>query len=124
MSSGPAYHQCCPIFGRGVPRTAIAPTTSSQNGSTPTPGMASRASPGKSSHCQPRTMNSSTAVTISSAHPIGGSKVVKAPMTSEMPAMTKASASCVFENLESLDSLEDTVSAVADCLSGSDGADI
>ena len=37
----------CPIFGRGVPKTAIAPTTSSQNGTTPTPGIASRpAAPG------------------------------------------------------------------------------
>ena len=42
-----ARPQLCPIFGRGVPKTAIAPTTSSQNGSTPTPGTASRTSPGK-----------------------------------------------------------------------------
>src|SRR5215471_19774999 len=83
--------------------------------------MASRASPGKSGHCQPRTMNSSTAVTISSAHPIGGAKVAKAPMRSEMPAMTKASASRFFETLENL---EDDGSALAVCLPGSEGADI
>jgi hypothetical protein len=52
-------HQRCPMFGRGVPKTAIAPTTSSQNGTTPTPGIASRTSPGKSSHCQPSTTNKS-----------------------------------------------------------------
>jgi hypothetical protein len=86
-------HQRCPMFGRGVPKTAIAPTTSSQNGTTPTPGIASRTSPGKSSHCQPSTTNKSAAVTTSTAHPIGGAKLAKAPMTSDTPAMTKASAS-------------------------------
>ena len=49
-------------LGRGVPRTAIAPTTSSHNGNTPKPGIASRARPGNSSHCRPSTMNSSSAV--------------------------------------------------------------
>jgi hypothetical protein len=63
-----ATPQRCPIFGRGVPKTAIAPTTSSQNGATPTPGIASRTSPGKSSHCQPSTTNNSTVVTTSIAH--------------------------------------------------------
>jgi len=94
-----ATPQRCPIFGRGVPTTTIAPTTSSQNGSTPTPGIASRTSPGKSSHCQPSTTNSSVAVTTSTAHPIGGAKLAKAPMTSDIPAMTKASASRIAENL-------------------------
>ncbi len=70
-----ATPQCCPIFGRGVPKTAIAPTTSSQNGTTPTPGIASRTSPGKSSHCQPSTTNNSAVVTTSTAHPIGGAKL-------------------------------------------------
>jgi hypothetical protein len=73
-----------------VPRTAIAPTTSSQNGSTPKPGIASRASPGKSSHCRPSTMNSNSAVPRSTNHTTGGRRVAKAPMASEMPAMAKA----------------------------------
>ena len=34
----------------------MAPTTSSQNGSTPKRGIASRASPGNSSHCWPSTL--------------------------------------------------------------------
>src|SRR5215468_3738831 len=86
-------------FGRGVPKTAIAPTTTSQNGSTSTPGIASRTSPGKSSHCQPNTTNNSATVTTSTAHTIGGAKLVKAPMTSDTPATTKASASRDTENL-------------------------
>jgi hypothetical protein len=82
-----------------VPRTAIAPTTSSQKGRTPKPGIASRASPGKSSHCQPSTMNSSNAVPRSSTHTIGGKGVAKAPIVSEMPAMANARASRFLENL-------------------------
>jgi len=78
---------------------AIAPTTRSQNGSTPTPGIASRTSPGKSSHCQPNTTNNSAAVTTSTAQTIGGAKLAKAPMTSDTPAMTQASASRDTENL-------------------------
>ncbi len=96
-----ATPQRCPIFGRGVPKTAIAPTTSNQNGRTPTPGIASSASPGKSSHCRPSTANSSAAVTRSTAHPIGGAKLVKAPTTSDAPAMTKANTSRGTENLRS-----------------------
>jgi len=92
-----------PIFGRGVPKTAIAPTTSSQNGNTPTPGIASRTSPGKSSHCQPTTTNSSAAVTASTAHPIGGATLAKAPMASDTPATTKASASRDTENLRGVE---------------------
>jgi hypothetical protein len=99
-----ASRQCCPIFGRGVPKAAIAPTTSSQNGSTATPGIASRTSPGKSSHCQPSTTNSSAAVTTSTAHPIGA-KLAKAPMTSDRPAMTKAVASRNTENLSGLEAV-------------------
>src|SRR5215831_9779671 len=95
-----ATPQRCPIFGRGVPKTAIAPTTSSQNGTTPTPGIASRTSPGKSSHCQPSTTNNSAAVTTSTAHPTGGANVAKAPMISDTPAMTKASASRNAENFK------------------------
>jgi hypothetical protein len=91
--------QCRLNVGLGVPSTAIAPTTSSQNGSTPRPGIASRASPGNSSHCRPRTMNSSSAVPKSTSHPIGGKGVTKAPMASEMPAMAKARASRFLENL-------------------------
>jgi len=98
-----ATPQRCPIFGRGVPKTAIAPTTSSQNGSTPTPGMASRTSPGKSSHCQPSTTNNSAAVTTSTAHPIGGARLAKAPMTSDTPAVMKASASRNTENLRGVE---------------------
>jgi hypothetical protein len=82
-----------------VHRTAIAPTTSNQNGGTPKPGMASRASPGNSNHCRPSTMKSSSAVARSATHPIGGSGFMKAPMASEMPAVTKASASCFLENV-------------------------
>ena len=94
-----AVRQCRSKFGRGVPRTAIAPTTGSQKGSTPKPGIASRTSPGKSSHCRPSTMNSSSAVPISTTHTIGGKGVAKAPMASEMPAMAKARASRFLENL-------------------------
>ena len=94
-----AARQCRSKVGRGVPSTAIAPTTSSQNGSTPKPGIASRASPGNSSHCRPSTMNSSRAVPRSTIHTIGGKGVAKAPMASEMPAMTKARASRFVENL-------------------------
>ena len=82
-----------------MPRTAIAPTTSSQNGSTPKPGIASRASPGNSSHCRPSTMNSSSAVPKSTTQTIGGKGVAKAPMASDMPAMAKARASRFLENL-------------------------
>jgi hypothetical protein len=108
-------HQRCPMFGRGVPKTAIAPTTSSQNGTTPTPGIASRTSPGKSSHCQPSTTNKSAAVTTSTAHPIGGAKLAKAPMTSDTPAMTKASASRGTENFRDVE-----VVISIDCLSNSE----
>ena len=94
-----AVRQCRSKFGRGVPRTAIVPTTGSQKGSTPKPGIASRTSPGKSSHCRPSTMNSSSAVPISTTHTIGGKGVAKAPMASEMPAMAKARASRFLENL-------------------------
>src|SRR5258707_3035087 len=93
------YNQCRSNDGLGVPSTAIAPTTSSQNGSTPKPGIASRASPGNSSHCRPSTMNSSSAVPRSTTHTIGGKGVAKAPMASEMPAMAKARASRFLENL-------------------------
>ena len=77
---GGAARQCRSKFGRGVPRTAIAPTTRSQNGSIPKPGTASRASPGNSSHCRPSTRNSNSAVPRSTTHTIGGKGVAKAPM--------------------------------------------
>jgi hypothetical protein len=102
--------QCRSNVGRGVPRTAIAPTTSNQNGSTPKPGIASRASPGNSSHCHPSTMNSSSVVAKSTTQTIGSKGVAKAPMASEMPAMAKASASRFLENL---------IFALAGCLLGS-----
>src|SRR5262249_23575234 len=108
-------------LGRGVPRTAIAPTTSSQNGSTPKPGIASRASPGNSSHCRPSTMKSSSAVPRSATHPIGGRGVVKAPMASEMAAMAKARASRFLENLTVF---ENGVSALAGYLLGSVGGGV
>src|SRR5215471_18926977 len=98
-----ATPQRCPIFGQGVPKAAIAPTTSSQNGTTPTPGIASRTSPGKSSHCQPSTTNNSAAVTTSTAQTIGGAKLANAPMTSDTPAMTKATAGRDTENLRGLE---------------------
>jgi hypothetical protein len=104
--------QCRSKIGRGVPRTAIAPTTSSQNGSTPKPGIASRASPGNSSHCRPSTMNSSNAVPRSTIHVIGGKGAAKAPIASEMPAMAKARASRFLENL---------IAALIGCLLGSIG---
>jgi N-acyl-D-aspartate/D-glutamate deacylase len=75
-------------------------------GDTPTPGIASRTSPGKSSHCQPNTPNNSAAVTTSIAHTIGGAKLAKAPMTSDTPAMTKATASRDTENLRGLEATE------------------
>ena len=78
----------------------MAPTTNSQNGSTPKPGIASRASPGNSSHCWPSTMNNNDAVPRSTIHTIGGSGVAKAPMASEMPAMVKARAEPLFGEFE------------------------
>ena len=84
--------------GRGVPKAAMAPTTSSQNGITPRPGIASSARPGSSNHCRPSTRNSRSAVTRSTAQVMGGAGVVKAPITSETPAMPTAIASCFFEN--------------------------
>ncbi len=92
------------VVGAGIRivRTAIAPTTSSHNGSTPKPGIASKASPGNSSHCRPSTMNSNSAVARSTTHTIGGKGVVKAPMASEMAAMAKAMASCFLENSRTL----------------------
>ena len=81
-----------------------------QNGSTPKPGIASRTSPGNSSHCRPSTRNSSSAVPISKTHTIGGKGVAKAPMASEMPAMAKARASRFLENL---------ISVLVGCLLGS-----
>jgi len=92
-------HPCRSRIGRGVPRTAIAPTTSSQNGSTPKPGIASRASPGNSSHCRPSTKNRSNAVPRSTTHTSGGKGVAKAPIASEIPAMAKARTSRFLENL-------------------------
>ena len=46
---GGAVRQWRSKLGRGVPRTAIAPTTGSQKGSTPKPGIASRTRPGANS---------------------------------------------------------------------------
>src|ERR1700745_1878138 len=83
--------------------------------------MASRDSPGNSKHWRPSTMKSSIAVARSATHPIGGSGVMKAPMASEMPAMTKASTSCFLENLRVF---EDGVSALGGCLLGSVGGGV
>jgi hypothetical protein len=58
------------------------------------------------------------AVTTSTARPIGGAKLAKAPMTSDTPAMTKASAS---RNTENLRSVEAVVSV--DRFSNSEGAE-
>jgi hypothetical protein len=80
--------------------------------------MASRANPGNSSHCRPSTKKSSNAVTKSATHPIGGSGVVKAPTTSEMPAIPKAKTSCLFENLRAFD---DGVSALVGFLGSGGG---
>lgn len=91
----------------------MAPTTSSQNGSTPRPGMASRASPGNSNHCRPSTRKSNNAVAMSATHAIGGSGVTKAPTASEIPASTKARARRLLENLRVV---EDGVSALLGCL--------
>jgi hypothetical protein len=46
------------------------------------------------------------AVTTSIAHTIGGAKLAKAPMTSDTPAMTKATASRDTENLRGLEAAE------------------
>ena len=92
-----------------------------QNGSTPRPGIASRASPGNNSHCRPSTMNSSSAVPRSTAHTSGGKGVAKAPMASERPAMAKARASRFLENLGVL---EEGVSALAACLLRSTGGSV
>jgi hypothetical protein len=78
--------------------------------------MASRANPGNSSHCRPNTKKSSNAVTKSTPHLIGGNGVVKAPMTSETPAIPKAKTSCLFEYLRAFD---DGVSALVGCILGS-----
>src|SRR6516225_11993766 len=69
-------------------------------------------------HCRPSTMKSSNAVARSSVHAIGGSGVKKAPMTSEMPAMTKARASRFLENLRMF---KDCVCVLAACLFSSGG---
>ena len=69
-----AAYGCYFNLGRAVPQTAIAATTTSQNGTTPTPGIASRTSPGNSSHRQPSTVKSKIAVTKSTAHTIGGAR--------------------------------------------------
>src|SRR6516165_7869265 len=61
--------------------------------------------PAKAAICQPSTTNKSAAVTTSTAHPIGGAKLVKAPMTSDTPAMTKASASRNNENLRGVEAV-------------------
>src|SRR5262245_15333878 len=106
-------------FGRGVPNTAIAATTSSQNGSTPNPGIASRASPGSSSHWRPKTKKSSSAVPISTTHTIGGKGVAKAPMASEAAAIAKARASRFLENLRAS---EDGALTLVGCLPGSCGS--
>jgi len=83
--------------------------------STPKLGIASKARPGNSSHCRPNTMNSSSTVTRSTTHTIGGKGVAKAPMASEMPAMAKARASRFLENLRVS---EIGVPALVGCLVG------
>jgi hypothetical protein len=47
-----------------------------QNGSMPRHGTATRASPGNSNHCRPRTMKRSSAAARFTTHPIDGSGVV------------------------------------------------
>ena len=75
----------------------MEPTTSSQNGSTPKPGIASRTNPGSSSHCRPSTMNRRSAVTTSITHAIGGAAFAKAPRASEAAEMAKARTSVFLE---------------------------
>ena len=111
----------CSNFGRGVPRTAIAATTSSQKGSTPNPGIASRASPGNSSHWRPKTMKSSSTVAMSTTHTSGGKGVANAPMVSERPAMAKARASRFLENLRLC---EEGVLALVGCPRGFVGGSV
>src|SRR6516165_2950949 len=110
-----------PNFGRGVPRTAIAATTSSQKGSTPNAGIASRASPGNSSHWRPRTIKSSSTVAISTTQTSGGKGVANAPMASERPAIVKARASRFFENLTVC---EEGVLTLVGCSLGSVGGGV
>ena len=91
----------------------MEPTTSSQNGSTPKPGIASRANPGNNNHCRPSTMNSSSTVTTSITHAIGGAAFAKAPRASETAAMANARTS-VF--LEKRGVVEDGVAGSVGCL--------
>lgn len=74
----------------------MAITTNTQKGRTPTPGIASRRIPGKSSHCQPSMMNSTIAVIRSTTQANGGMGVTNAPMASERTASTKARPSLFF----------------------------
>src|SRR5262245_30740921 len=76
---------------------AIAPTTSSQIGITPRPGIASRISPGRRSQRQPSTTKSRIAVTMSTDHTSGGARVTKKEMPSEIAAIAKAKISQLFE---------------------------
>jgi len=66
-------------------------------------------------------VKSSSAVARSATHAIGGNGVMKTPMASEMPAMTKASASCFFENLKVFD---DGVCALVGCFLDSVGGGV
>jgi hypothetical protein len=63
-------------------------------------------------------MKSRNGVARSTAHPIGGSGVVKAPTASEVAAMPNATASRFLENLRVF---EGGVSPVVGCLLGSVG---
>src|SRR5215475_13234225 len=110
---------CRSNFGRGVPRRAIAATTSSQNGSTPNPGIASRASPGNSIHWRPKIMKSNSTVAMSTTHTIGGKGVANAPMASDADAVAKARTSRFLENLRVS---EDEVLALVGCSLGSGGS--
>ena len=84
-------------FGRAVPQTAIAATTSSQMGIMPIPGIASIISPGNNSQCQPKMRKSAVAVSRSTAHTMGGIGVAKKQIPSDSAAMTNARSSRFFE---------------------------
>src|SRR5262245_7172136 len=76
---------------------AMATTTSSQIGATPTPGIASKISPGSSNQRQPSTTKRRVAVARSTDHTMGGAGAAKKEMASEIPAMMSDTASRCLE---------------------------
>src|SRR5579862_4620573 len=69
----------------------IESTTSTHQGNTPIPGMASITSPGSRAHRFPKITNRTTAVAISSVHWSGGANVIQIERASEIAATPNAS---------------------------------